>query len=246
MLLTIEGLASDYELRSLAHMLFVQTAKTESKTPDRLLAQAADENGLTRLRIALSLGGAQKVLEESTPCGLSDDEKSLWLSRMLFRAALELTGEPLRWGILTGIRPVKLFMAARAEGLTDDETARRMREVYCVGDAMIDLGLELARAEEKICARSLARGFSLYVAIPFCPQRCAYCSFVSHAVARARRLIPDYVTLLRREIAAAGALAQKLGRGGGFPVIGGWWSSVFFSGGAPPPDAWCRRALAAF
>ncbi len=46
---------------------------------------------------------------------------------------------------------------------------------------------------------------SLYVSIPFCPSRCHYCSFVSHSVANAGKLVPKYVELLTRN--------QKNGRG---------------------------------
>src|SRR5699024_12313789 len=65
---------------------------------------------------------------------------------------------------------------------------------------------------------------SLYVGIPFCPTRCAYCSFIS-AAGSANRLIPQYLEALLTEIDAAGAAARQAGKtvravyiGGGTPT----------------------------
>ena len=66
---------------------------------------------------------------------------------------------------------------------------------------------------------------SLYVGIPFCPTRCAYCSFVSADVGRALRLIDPFLAALHREISAAGAMLERAGLrvrtvsfGGGTPT----------------------------
>ncbi len=64
---------------------------------------------------------------------------------------------------------------------------------------------------------------SLYVGIPFCPTRCAYCSFIS-ASGSANRLIPDYLDALLAEIDAAGAAARRAGK---------TVRSVYLGGGTP-------------
>ncbi len=61
---------------------------------------------------------------------------------------------------------------------------------------------------------------SLYLHIPFCVRKCAYCDFASEGGRQA--LIPDYVTALREEIADSGA------RWPGYQV-----KTVFFGGGTP-------------
>ena len=65
---------------------------------------------------------------------------------------------------------------------------------------------------------------SLYVGIPFCPTRCAYCSFVSADVGRALKLIDPFLDALSREIRAAGAMLE----GAGLQV-----RTVYFGGGTP-------------
>ena len=53
------------------------------------------------------------------------------------------------------------------------------------------------------------RDIDLYVGIPFCPTRCAYCSFVSQSVERSFSLVEPYVKALIAEIRAGGEMARK-------------------------------------
>ena len=69
------------------------------------------------------------------------------------------------------------------------------------------------------------RDLAVYVGIPFCPTRCAYCSFVSHSVERSFGLISPYVDALIGEIRAGGDMVRELGlrvrtfyMGGGTPT----------------------------
>ena len=66
---------------------------------------------------------------------------------------------------------------------------------------------------------------SLYVGIPFCPTRCAYCSFVAQSVEKSFSLVEPYLEVLFDEITAAGQLVRDLGlnvksfyMGGGTPT----------------------------
>lgn len=52
-------------------------------------------------------------------------------------------------------------------------------------------------------------GLSLYIGIPFCPTRCAYCSFISADVKRALTLVEPYVDVLCREIEWTGRLLRE-------------------------------------
>ena len=68
-------------------------------------------------------------------------------------------------------------------------------------------------------------GSSLYIGIPFCPTRCAYCSFISADVRGALALVEPYVDALCRDIALAGAELKGAGlhlstayMGGGTPT----------------------------
>ena len=75
-------------------------------------------------------------------------------------------------------------------------------------------------------ARLLEPGdISLYVGIPFCPTRCAYCSFVSRSIGRSTGLMEPYLHALEQELTLTGKLLANSGRkvrtlyiGGGTPT----------------------------
>lgn len=83
-----------------------------------------------------------------------------------------------------------------------------------------------AHNEDRLLALSRPESFSLYVSVPFCPTRCAYCSFVSHTVERAGKLVEPYVERLAEELEATGRIARELGLR---------LETVYFGGRAPPP-----------
>lgn len=86
-----------------------------------------------------------------------------------------------------------------------------LKEDYLLSDSRIALGLKTAKEEARILSLSQDNSFSLYVSVPFCPSRCHYCSFVSHAIDKAKKLMPEYVSLLCKELKATGQLAKELG-----------------------------------
>lgn len=77
---------------------------------------------------------------------------------------------------------------------------------------------------------------SLYLHIPFCKHRCAYCDFNTYA--GQEDLIPAYVDALCREIEFVGArLPSPFGRGDGAcperSRRGDGVHTIFFGGGTP-------------
>lgn len=106
----------------------------------------------------------------------------------------------------------------------EEEARRQFRERFLVSEPKTALCARTLREEDAILALSRSDSFSLYVSIPFCPTRCAYCSFVSHTVERAAKLIPDYVEKLAEELAETGRLARSLGLR---------LETVYFGGGTP-------------
>ena len=66
---------------------------------------------------------------------------------------------------------------------------------------------------------------SLYISIPFCPTRCAYCSFVSYTTPRLLSLIDEYIDALLLELEERFAVIKTIGLelltvyiGGGTPT----------------------------
>ncbi len=156
----------------------------------------------------------------------ADAEKTLErsLARLLFECYAQLTNYSPEWGILTGIRPAKLYRRF-TETLGVEKTNRFFEEEFLVSKKKWKLLTETAQSEEGIIAASAPNEISLYVSVPFCPSRCSYCSFVSHSIDRAADLIPSYIELLCKELEKTADIVGRLGLkvktvyvGGGTPT----------------------------
>lgn len=122
------------------------------------------------------------------------------LAQILFKSLSLLTGKPAKWGILTGIRPVKRVNKMLDDGMSKHEIEEELSGVFLCDKDKIDLAYKTALTQKKALKNMNDNSFSLYVSIPFCPSRCSYCSFVSQSVENSIKLIPEYVDKLCEEI----------------------------------------------
>ena len=157
--------------------------------------------------------------------GLAADRALQRILKLAFYdAGTAALGKEPPWGALTGVRPVKLPARAMLEGASPAQAERMLRDTYRVSPGRRRLAMDCAAAS-LAARRSLGDSeVSLYVGIPFCPTRCAYCSFVSADVGRALKLIDPFLDALSREIRATGAMLA----GAGLKV-----RTVYFGGGTP-------------
>ena len=142
----------------------------------------------------------------------------------IYRAALKSGVTKPAWGALTGVRPGKLLAGLIEGGLSEQDAARRFAKEYDVSPARVRLCLATTRETLKAEASLSAKDVCLYVGIPFCPTRCAYCSFVSQSVEKSMKLVSPFCDALEKEIAATAAEVKKLGLR---PV------SLYMGGGTP-------------
>ncbi len=126
-------------------------------------------------------------------------DSELFLALALFDCLKECFNYSPQWGILTGVRPAKLFSRiAKSKGIAFAENY--FKNYLMVSDKKIALCKETLKGENEITSKSRPDSFSLYISVPFCPSRCNYCSFVSHSIEQAKAYIPQYVDLLCEEI----------------------------------------------
>lgn len=146
------------------------------------------------------------------------------LKQLLYQVLQEATGRTLIWGNLTGIRPVKLAEGLLEEGMDAAEARARMEEIYYLDRTKSSLCVEIALREKEILqGLDPARGYSLYVGIPFCPSICMYCSFSSYPLDKWKKRVDEYVDALCRELREVGSLARgralhTVYMGGGTPT----------------------------
>ncbi|MBQ8388260.1 MAG: coproporphyrinogen dehydrogenase HemZ [Clostridia bacterium] len=138
----------------------------------------------------------------------------------------ELLGYRPSWGMLTGVRPSKVAMEFLNQGYSKTRVKKILSQEYAVIPKKAALATNVALNEAAIVGTPDPRDCSVYVSIPFCPSRCAYCSFVSYTSKRLLSLIPDYIVRLCEDIDRIFTQIKELGLrvktvyiGGGTPTI---------------------------
>lgn len=191
-----------------------QLAKTENGALIRVSARLFEKEEKSEKEFSLS----EKLLHES-----DDSFFERKTAQLLFRLLQSQTGYTPPWGILTGVRPAKL-MTTLCSDCGEEEAVRYFEQELFVSREKAQLALSVSKKEKPIIDESLKNSFSFYVSIPFCPTRCSYCSFVSHSNESAKKLIPQYVTLLCKEIEETAKIAASLSLR---------LESVYIGGGTP-------------
>ncbi len=128
------------------------------------------------------------------------------------------------WGTLVGIRPIKRVVNMLSDGMSEEETARILKNEFEVSDKKIDLSLSIAKTEMKVISTIPKDAISLYIHIPFCPSKCAYCSFASMPVSSMQPFIEPYLNALFEELNTIKAIVEKLK----FSIV-----SIYIGGGTP-------------
>lgn len=148
------------------------------------------------------------------------------LRRSVYKAFVSLTGTRPAWGALAGVRPGKLARKLIESGRTEDEARRHLESRYGIRRDKATLALAAAREAIQLKSAMTPEDVSVYLGIPFCPSRCAYCSFISkNASAAGAEEINRYLEVLIAELTAtaeqlntAGCHVQSLYIGGGTPT----------------------------
>lgn len=198
-----------------------------------ILTEVTSSGDSVLLRAEARLHGMTEVREQHASG--SPEKQELALCRLLFDLLHEMTGYLPPWGLLTGIRPVRKVIQALDSGLSPEEAAVSLQSKYLISGKKMQLALSAALVQKPILPHS-PKQIGLYVSIPFCPTRCSYCSFVSHSMETAAKLIPDYVEKLCEEINVLGEIIRQYGLS---------VDSVYIGGGTPtaiPAEA-LRRVM---
>ena len=147
------------------------------------------------------------------------------LQQSYYLAALQLLDAEPAWGALAGVRPTKISTKHMLSGGTPKSADKLLKDVYYVTPERRKLAVDCSVSTVHAANLLDETDVSLYVGIPFCPTRCAYCSFVSRSIGKRTELIDPYLEALLKEIAVTGKLLAESGRkvrtiyiGGGTPT----------------------------
>lgn len=212
-----------YELENLTRVFFPNDkinviTLDEDRELESPFLYTAVKNGKMEARFS------DGVFDERSFCEFTEEEAELKLMTLVYGLLTKYTGYTPRWGLLTGVRPVKLMRRLKAEK-SQEEAKKYFMEKLLVSPEKTELACETERNERKILELSERNSFSLYAAIPFCPSRCSYCSFVSQSIEKAKHLVDIYLELLVKEIQETAKISEELGLkletvyiGGGTPT----------------------------
>ncbi|PIC69529.1 coproporphyrinogen III oxidase [Sporosarcina sp. P16b] len=127
-------------------------------------------------------------------------------SHVLLDALEQATGMNQEWGILTGIRPTKLYHMYRQDGHTVAEAKQLLQQRHRVSVRKSELIAEIADVQLNALPDlySLKEQVSIYIGIPFCPTKCAYCTFPAYAIHRKSGRVETFLDGLHEEMRAMG------------------------------------------
>lgn len=168
-------------------------------------------------------------IDHRSIAGLSEQEikkvTKETIKRSMYNVLMKKFNSYVPWGILTGIRPVKIVHTLLDKNLSDEDIRENLKTNYLISDEKVDLALNIAKRERKFIYPIDKNKISLYVSIPFCPTRCYYCSFPANPLKQFGHLKKDYIDKLIIEIKGLAKLLKETNKeietlyiGGGTPT----------------------------
>lgn len=233
MILRVEGDINKYYVQTLCMVFFPGSTFGENEEsgediPEVTVHVYPDTEESVTAYVSIKLN--DRVCEATETVSLSQEiaiatHSAIAVGRAIFAAGKELLGHTPPWGILTGIRPAKVAGTLMQQGNGIIKTKRIMRDEYFLNPQKAALAVSVAGTEKKLLKKIPKNSCSIYISIPFCPSRCAYCSFVSYTTKRLLSLIDEYLDALIDELDETFRTVKQLGMdiltiyiGGGTPT----------------------------
>ena len=233
MKLHIDGNINRYYVETLCMVFFPGSTFGENEEPKEGVPEISvsvypEKDGAQTAYVSIRLN--DRVCE-ATETVSADEEitiathASIAVGRAIFAAGKEMLGHIPPWGILTGVRPAKVAGGLLKNGKGIIRAKRILRDEYFLNHQKAALAVSVASTELKMMEKMPKDACSLYISIPFCPSRCAYCSFVSYTTPRLLSMIDEYIDALIEDIEDTISVINKLNKriltiyiGGGTPT----------------------------
>jgi len=231
MIIKVEGNINEYYVQSLCMLFFPGAKFSESEeaakgVPIVSVSLRESESGVEafasiKLDTKIKTGSRfESYKKEYT----KNRTSKIAVGIAVFEAGKRFFGTVPPWGILTGVRPAKIAAEMLDRGLDFATVKKTLEKEYFLNPKKSTLVTEIATIEKKIIDETDENACSVYISIPFCPSRCAYCSFVSYATRTLGSLIPNSLERLKSDIDRMFATIRAVGK----KVI-----TVYIGGGTP-------------
>lgn len=207
---------------------FAQDEVVTEETPIVTVKSFHGEDGSITASATIQIGMQSAYGEFTQPLKSGIDEKragKIAVGKAVFRAGEKFFGHTPSWGIMTGIRPAKIARELYdIHNGSEFHVRKSLRHEYFLNPKKAALLTDIIVKEKEILSSLKPNSCSVYISIPFCPTRCAYCSFVSYATKRLHSLIPEYLERLLLDLDRV----FRLIRDKGLTV-----TTVYIGGGTP-------------
>lgn len=217
------------ELKDVTRLFHLDPALWEEGHDPALTWRAWEEQG--EYACCFALGDRQ--WERRCPVPREADERLCLLAekralkrlckQTLYDLCKDVTGMTPPWGSLTGIRPTRLVYEAMEHGAALDAACAQVGAEFDVSAEKLALLRDIVTVQSQLLPPEDG-AVDVYVGIPFCTTRCAYCSFLSGELGRGK-LVEPYLAALFQEMEAGAQLLAESGRrlravyvGGGTPT----------------------------
>ena len=203
------GLASTYEAEHIARMFFPGAKLAQRRCAPGQPCVRVRKAG-ARVLCGVRTAGQCAVKVFRLPDGAGPKEEEYAVCRALYLLLQAQTGTRPPWGMLTGVRPVRLVHDLRRKGLSPAQQQAFFCQRNDVSEEKYKLAVEIANNQQNVINHNSLWSYSLYISIPFCPSRCSYCSFVSTTTEKSGALVAPYLEKLEQELQSIAAMAEKL------------------------------------
>lgn len=232
MILNINGNINKYYVQTLCMVFFPGSTFGENEEPREGVPEVnvnvySEKDGAVTAYVSIKLN--DKICDATETVFLTEDiniatPESIAVGRAVFAAGKELLGHIPPWGILTGVRPAKVAGSLLKSGKGIIKTKKILRDEYFLNPQKAALAVSVASNEMRATKKMPKKSCSVYISIPFCPSRCAYCSFVSYTTPRLLSMINEYLDALIFDLDDTFDTIKQLGM---------TVSTVYIGGGTP-------------
>lgn len=162
----------------------------------------------------------------------TDSEKEFFkqiknaVSHVYLTVLQDYTGITQKWGILTGVRPTKLLHKKVQEGIPLTAAHQQLKGDYLITDEKIELMQQIVERQLTVVPDlyNLQKEVSIYIGIPFCPTKCAYCTFPAYAINGRQGSVDSFLGGLHYEMKKIGSWLKEKG----IKI-----TTVYYGGGTP-------------
>ncbi|HEY4553700.1 MAG TPA: coproporphyrinogen III oxidase [Bacillaceae bacterium] len=233
----IDGLRDEYYQRALqliANLFFEESVMDfsgEMEHPELIAAFTTGEMSvtaeLTRVQDGSKYHASRDVviLEGMTAKEIRKEYKKA-LSHVFLSVLQDCTGMIQKWGILTGMRPTKLMHRKNRTGISIERARQELKEEYMLTDEKIQLMKTIVDRQLSVLPDlyDIRNEVSIYIGIPFCPTKCAYCTFPAYAILGKQGRVDSFLSGLHYEMRETGRWLKEKGIA---------ITTVYYGGGTP-------------